>query len=100
MNKSQAARLEWKLDGIVENQLASVANNQSRGEMFGRTPWKRHLPVRLALEDVAPLLRNCQTGLSGRHHSRTSHMYVVTHVTFLDSFHEVNLIYSERNKMT
>lgn len=38
MDKSQAARLEWKRDGIVENQLASVANNKSHGETFGRTP--------------------------------------------------------------
>lgn len=29
MNKSQARRLEWEPDGIVENQLASVANNKS-----------------------------------------------------------------------
>lgn len=52
MNKSQAARLDWKLDGIVENQLASVANNKSGGEMFGHTPEKSHLSLCLTLENA------------------------------------------------
>lgn len=85
MNKSQAAGLKWKLDGIVENQLASVANNPSRGEPFGRAPWKPHLPLRLAIEDAAAPLRPSPSDWPFWSSSvkDISHVqYVLTHDTF------------------
>lgn len=45
MNKSQAARLEGRQDGIVENQSPSVANNKSGAETFGPGPENRRLSL-------------------------------------------------------
>lgn len=74
MDKSQAARLDWKLGGIVENQLASVANNKSGSEMLGHTPKRRRRSSCLTLENTGLLLCHSNNVYIYRH--TDTHTYI------------------------